>query len=68
MKKILIILLKMLFVGSILVYLIQSDRLNFEKLMLFRDAPEILAGMITVFVIMVVPMARILLKTYLFLL
>ena len=47
MKKILIILLKMLFVGSILVYLIQSDRLNFEKLMLFRDAPEILAGMIT---------------------
>ncbi|MED5515924.1 MAG: lysylphosphatidylglycerol synthase transmembrane domain-containing protein [SAR324 cluster bacterium] len=59
MKKILIILLKMLFVGSILVYLIQSDRLNFEKLMLFRDAPEILAGMITVFVLVVVPMASI---------
>ena len=59
MKKILIILLKMTLVGAILVYLIQSDRLNFEKLMLFRDAPEILAGMIAVLVLVVVPMGTI---------
>jgi len=47
----------MLLVGSILVYLVQSGRLNFEKLMLFKDAPEILAMMIGVLVLVVVPMA-----------
>ena len=57
MKKLLIILLKIGVVGSILVYLIQSGRLNFEKLMLFRDAPEILALMVGVLVFAVVPMA-----------
>jgi len=46
----------MLLVGSILVYLVQSGRLNFEKLMLFKDAPEILAMMIGVLVLVVVPM------------
>ena len=50
-------LFKMLLVGSILVYLVQSGRLNFEKLMLFKDAPEILAMMIGVLVLVVVPMA-----------
>jgi len=49
-------LIKMLLVGSILVYLVQSGRLNFEKLMLFKDAPEILAMMIGVLVLVVVPM------------
>ena len=57
MKKLLIILLKILLVGSILVYLVQSGRLNFEKLMLFKDAPEILALMVGVLVLVVVPMA-----------
>ena len=57
MKKLLLMLLKMLLVGSILVYLVQSGRLNFEKLMLFKDAPEILAMMIGVLVLVVVPMA-----------
>ena len=57
MKKLLIMLLKMLLIGSILVYLVQSGRLNFEKLMLFKDAPEILAMMIGVLVLVVVPMA-----------
>ena len=57
MKKLLIMLFKMLLVGSILVYLVQSGRLNFEKLMLFKDAPEILAMMIGVLVLVVVPMA-----------
>ncbi|MDE0792795.1 MAG: lysylphosphatidylglycerol synthase transmembrane domain-containing protein [SAR324 cluster bacterium] len=52
-----IILLKILLVGSILVYLVQSGRLNFEKLMLFKDAPEILALMVGVLVLVVVPMA-----------
>ena len=47
----------MLLIGSILVYLVQSGRLNFEKLMLFKDAPEILAMMIGVLVLVVVPMA-----------
>ena len=50
-------LFKMLLVGSILVYLVRSGRLNFEKLMLFKDAPEILAMMIGVLVLVVVPMA-----------
>lgn len=57
MKKLLMILLKILLVGSILVYLVQSGRLNFEKLMLFKDAPEILALMVGVLVLVVVPMA-----------
>jgi len=57
MKKLLLILLKIGVVGSILVYLIQSGRLNFEKLMLFRDAPEILALMVGVLFFAVVPMA-----------
>jgi uncharacterized protein (TIRG00374 family) len=57
MKKLFIILLKILLVGSILVYLVQSGRLNFEKLMLFKDAPEILALMLGVLVLAVVPMA-----------
>ena len=57
MKKLLKILLKFLVVGSILVYLVQSGRLNFEKLMLFKDAPEILALMVGVLVLVVVPMA-----------
>ena len=57
MKKLLIILLKILLVGSILVYLVQSGRLNFEKLMLFKDAPEILALMVGALVLVVVPMA-----------
>ena len=50
-------LLKIIVVGSILVYLVQSGRLNFEKLMLFKDAPEILALMVGVLVLVVVPMA-----------
>jgi uncharacterized protein (TIRG00374 family) len=57
MKKILILLLKILLVGSILFYLVKSGRLNFEKLMLFKDSPEILALMVGVLVLVVVPMA-----------
>ena len=57
MKKLLLILLKILVVGTILIYLVRSGRLNFEKLMLFRDAPEILAMMVAILILAVVPMA-----------
>jgi len=57
MKKPLLTLLKMLVVGAILIYLIRSGRLNFEKLLLFRDAPEILTIMVGVFILAVVPIA-----------
>jgi hypothetical protein len=57
MKKPLLTLLKMLVVGAILIYLIWSGRLNFEKLLLFRDAPEILTIMVGVFILAVVPIA-----------
>ncbi len=42
---------------SILFYLVRSGRLNFEKLFLFRDVPEILALMVAVLVFIVVPLA-----------
>ncbi|MBC8259683.1 MAG: flippase-like domain-containing protein [SAR324 cluster bacterium] len=57
MKKLLLILLKMGIVGTILIYLIRSGRLNFEKLMLFQEAPEILGLMVGVLIFAVVPMA-----------
>ena len=57
MKKPLLTLLKMLVVGAILIYLIRSGRLNFEKLLLFREAPEILVMIVGVLVLAVVPMA-----------
>ena len=57
MKKIIFKLLKLLIVISILIYLVHSGRLNFEKLLLFRDAPEILALMVAVLVLIVVPLA-----------
>ena len=57
MKKPLLTLLKMLVVGAILIYLIRGGRLNFEKLLLFRDAPEILIIMVGVFILAVVPIA-----------
>ena len=57
MKKIIFTLLKLVIVLSILIYLVRSGRLNFEKLLLFRDAPEILAFMVGVLVLIVVPLA-----------
>ena len=57
MKKIILKLLKLVIVFSILIYLVNSGRLNFEKLLLFRDAPEILALMVAVLVLIVVPLA-----------
>ena len=57
MKKIIFKLLKLVIIFSILIYLVHSGRLNFEKLLLFRDAPEILALMVAVLVLIVVPLA-----------
>ena len=59
MKKFLLTLLKIVIVGSILIYLVQSGRLNFEKLFLFQEAPEILAIMFGILIFLVVPMASI---------
>ncbi len=56
MKKIIFKFLKLLIVFSILIYLVHSGRLNFEKLLLFSDAPEILALMVAVLVLIVVPL------------
>ncbi len=57
MKKIFFILLKLAIVLSILIYLVNSGKLNFEKLLLFREEPGILAFMVFVLVIIVVPLA-----------
>tara|TARA_B100000945_G_scaffold301906_1_gene285073 strand:+ start:812 stop:1798 length:987 start_codon:yes stop_codon:yes gene_type:complete len=57
MKKIILTLLKLAIVIFILIYLVYSGKLNFEKLLLFQDAPEILAFMVFVLVLIVVPLA-----------
>ena len=45
MKRILLTLMKMGIVMAILYYLIQSGRLNFERLLLLMDSPGILMMM-----------------------
>ena len=45
MKRILLTLMKMGIVTAILYYLIQSGRLNFERLLLLMDSPGILMMM-----------------------
>ena len=57
MKRMAFVLLRMGLVAAIIYYLIRSDRLNFERLLLFREAPGVLAMMLGVLVLMVVPMA-----------
>ena len=58
MRKIIYPLLKLVIVLSILIYLVHSGRLNFEKLLLFRDATEILALMGAILVLIVVPLTK----------
>ena len=57
LKKHLLIFLKIAIVATVLFYLVQSGRLNFEKLMLFHNSPQTLAIMIGILVLVVVPMA-----------
>ena len=57
MKRMAFTLLRMGLVAAIFYYLIRSDRLNFERLLLFREAPGVLAMMLGVLVFIVVPMA-----------
>jgi len=57
LKKILKNFLKIFIVAATLFYLIQSDRLNFEKLTLFRDSPGTLLIMFSILALVVVPMA-----------
>ena len=57
MKRILLTLMKMGIVTVILYYLIQSGRLNFERLLLLMDSPGILMMMYLILILAVVPMA-----------
>ena len=57
MKRILLTLMKMGIVTAILYYLIQSGRLNFERLLLLMDSPGILMMMYLILILAVVPMA-----------
>jgi uncharacterized protein (TIRG00374 family) len=50
-------LLRMGVVAAILYYLVRSDRLNFERLLLFREAPGVMAMMIGTIGVIMVPMA-----------
>ena len=57
MKRILLTFMKMGIVTAILYYLIQSGRLNFERLLLLMDSPGILMMMYLILIAAVVPMA-----------
>ena len=48
MKRLLLTLLKFGIVAVILTYLVQSGRLNIERLLLFHEHPEMLATMVAV--------------------
>ena len=58
MKRILLTLMKMGIVTAILYYLIQSGRLNFERLLLLMDSPGILMMMYLILIAAVVPITR----------
>ena len=51
MKRILLTLMKMGIVTAILYYLIQSGRLNFERLLLLMDSPGILMMMYLILIL-----------------
>ena len=57
MKRLLLTLLKFGIVAVILTYLVQSGRLNIERLLLFYEHPEMLATMVVVLALLVVPMS-----------
>ncbi|MBF0286376.1 MAG: flippase-like domain-containing protein [SAR324 cluster bacterium] len=57
MKRIIINILKFGFVAGILYYLIASDRLNFERLLLFWENPSVLITMVGLLVFWIVPLA-----------
>ncbi len=57
MKKFLLTGGKFALVGGILYYLISSDRLNLERLLLLKDSPNLLMLILSVLVILIVPLA-----------
>ena len=57
MKRLILTLLKFGLVAGILTYLVQSGRLNFERLLLFHEHPGMLATMVAVLALLIVPMA-----------
>jgi uncharacterized protein (TIRG00374 family) len=56
MKKILIFLLKFSLVGAILYYLISSERLNLERLILLQQSPWLLLLMLGTLICLVIPL------------
>ena len=57
MKKLVFTVGKLALVGGILYYLISSDRLNLERLLLLADSPDLLALILSVLIMLVVPLA-----------
>jgi uncharacterized protein (TIRG00374 family) len=57
MKRLMLTLVRMGVVAAILYSLVRSDRLNFERLWLFREAPGVMAMMIGTIGLIMVPMA-----------
>ena len=56
-KKIIVNLLKFALVAGILYYLTVSDRLNFERLLLFGEHPTVLFTLLAVLIFWIVPLA-----------
>ena len=56
MKKLALTVGKLALVGGILYYLISSDRLNLERLLLLKDSPDLLALILSVLIMFVVPL------------
>jgi len=57
MKKVVFTGGKLALVGGILYYLISSDRLNLERLLLLKDSPDLLVLILSVLIMLVVPLA-----------
>jgi hypothetical protein len=57
MKNFLLTIGKLGIVGGILYYLISSERLNFERLLLLKDSPNLLVLMLCILIGLVIPLA-----------
>ena len=56
-KKTIVNLLKLALVVGIIYYLVANDRLNFERLLLFGEHPEVLFTLVVVLIFWIVPLA-----------
>ncbi|MBT7203890.1 MAG: hypothetical protein HN867_10440, partial [Deltaproteobacteria bacterium] len=57
MKKLVFTGGKLALVSGILYYLISSDRLNLERLLLLKDSPDLLVLILSVLIMLMVPLA-----------